>query len=234
MEQSILLVEDEEALLMVLGDRLRVEGYAVDCAPDGEIGFQKATSRPFDLMIFDIMLPRRSGLDLCRDVRSAGLDMPILLLTACQEPTVKTAGFEVGADDYVTKPFDMREFSARVEALLRRAPITRHRPLRRIQPQAMSTPPSAVSAAKPASQCLIPSPNAPGDLNLRQEFERQIAARIGASEMSKVIPQLRKMLNEEKQSPQTPRDSAFLSVTEGIVGFLGDIFDRLRSSKRHK
>jgi DNA-binding response OmpR family regulator len=120
MKENILLVEDEEAMRMVVSDRLRRQGYAVDCAADGETGFRKATSLPFDLMIFDIMLPHRSGLDLCREVRSAGLDTPVLLLSADHQTLVKTTGFEVGADDYVNKPFDMMELNARVEALLRR------------------------------------------------------------------------------------------------------------------
>ena len=122
MEHNILLVDDEEALRMTVGDRLRKEGYEVDCAPDGETGFQKATSRSFDLMILDIMLPGRNGLDLCRDIRLAGLGAPILLLTARSEHIDQVAGFKLGADAYVTKPFDMLELMARVEALLRRVP----------------------------------------------------------------------------------------------------------------
>jgi DNA-binding response OmpR family regulator len=73
MNENILLVEDEQALRMIVGDRLRKQGYLVDCASDGETGFRKATSQPFDLMILDVMLQRRSGLDLCRDIRRAGL-----------------------------------------------------------------------------------------------------------------------------------------------------------------
>ena len=122
MGQNILLVEDEEAMRMVLGDRLRREGFVVDSAPDGTLGFDKATSFPFDLIILDIMLPGRNGLDLCRDVRVAGLNTPILLLTARSEIADKLVGLKLGADDYLTKPFDMTELMARVAALLRRAP----------------------------------------------------------------------------------------------------------------
>jgi two-component system, OmpR family, alkaline phosphatase synthesis response regulator PhoP len=120
MNQSILFVEDEEALGMVLSDRLRAEGYAVEIARDGITGFQKATSQHFDVMILDIMLPGRSGLDLCRDIRLAGVDTPILLLTARDAIADKVVGLKLGADDYVTKPFDMRELVTRIEALLRR------------------------------------------------------------------------------------------------------------------
>jgi two-component system alkaline phosphatase synthesis response regulator PhoP len=122
MNENILLVEDEQALRMTLSDRLQSEGYVVDFSPDGEQGFEKATSLPFDLIILDIMLPRRSGLDVCRDIRLAGLATPILLLTARGQIVDKVAGFKLGADDYVTKPFDTLELMARIEALLRRAP----------------------------------------------------------------------------------------------------------------
>jgi two-component system, OmpR family, alkaline phosphatase synthesis response regulator PhoP len=123
MKENILLVEDEEALCMALSDRLHKEGYAVDFVTDGDLGFEKATGLPFDLIVLDIMLPGRSGLDLCRDIRTAGLGTPILLLTARSETVDKIIGLKLGADDYVTKPFDMQELMARIEALLRRAPI---------------------------------------------------------------------------------------------------------------
>jgi two-component system alkaline phosphatase synthesis response regulator PhoP len=122
MNECILLVEDEEGLRMTLSDRLRSEGYAVDFAADGDEGLNKATSQPFDLIILDIMLPNRSGLDVCRDVRIAGLATPILLLTARDQTADKVIGLKLGADDYVTKPFDTLELMARVEALLRRSP----------------------------------------------------------------------------------------------------------------
>lgn len=122
MNEYILLVEDEEALRMTLGDRLRSEGYVVDLACDGKEGFDKAISVPFDLIIMDVMLPHRSGLDVCRDIRKAGLATPVLVLTARDQTMDKVLGLKLGADDYVTKPFDTLELMARVEALLRRLP----------------------------------------------------------------------------------------------------------------
>jgi two-component system alkaline phosphatase synthesis response regulator PhoP len=122
MHENILLVEDEAALRMTLSDRLHSEGFVVDCAGDGMEGFQKATHLPFDLIILDIMLPRKSGLDVCRDIRQAGLITPVLMLTARGQTIDKVLGLKIGADDYVTKPFDMMELMARIEALLRRAP----------------------------------------------------------------------------------------------------------------
>ncbi len=121
MNENILLVEDEEALRMTLSDRLRSEGYVVDLAADGDQGFQKAMRLPYDLVILDIMLPRRSGLDVCRGIRLAGLDTPILLLTARGQTVDKVVGLKLGADDYVTKPFDTMELIARIEAILRRS-----------------------------------------------------------------------------------------------------------------
>jgi len=121
MNEHVLLVEDEEALRMTLSDRLRSEGYVVDFAVNGQQAFEKATRLPFDLIILDVMLPIRSGFDVCRDIRREGLATPILLLTARDQTAEKVVGLKLGADDYVTKPFDTLELLARIEALLRRA-----------------------------------------------------------------------------------------------------------------
>jgi two-component system alkaline phosphatase synthesis response regulator PhoP len=123
MRGNVLFVEDEEALQMTVGDRLRKEGYAVECAANGEEGFEKATRLPFDLIILDVMLPKRDGFDVCKGIREAGLITPILMLTARGQTSDKVGGLKIGADDYVTKPFNMLELVARVEALMRRAPI---------------------------------------------------------------------------------------------------------------
>jgi two-component system alkaline phosphatase synthesis response regulator PhoP len=123
MNENILVVEDQEALRMALGDRLLNEGFAVDFACDGITGFQKATSVRFDLMILDVLLPGRNGFDLCRDLRLAGVEVPILLLTSRDTTSDKIVGLKLGADDYVTKPFDMQELVARIEVLLRRGSV---------------------------------------------------------------------------------------------------------------
>jgi two-component system alkaline phosphatase synthesis response regulator PhoP len=94
----------------------------VDYASNGDEGFEKATVLPFDLIVLDVLLPKRDGLTVCRDIRQAGLITPILMLTALGQTADKVAGLKIGADDYVTKPFEMQELMARVEALLRRAP----------------------------------------------------------------------------------------------------------------
>jgi two-component system alkaline phosphatase synthesis response regulator PhoP len=120
---NILLVEDESALRMTLGDRLRREGYVVDYAVDGEEGLNKATQQPFDLIVLDLMLPRLDGLAVCRGLRAAGLVTPVLMLTARGRTAEKVTGLKIGADDYVTKPFKMPELLARIGALLRRAPV---------------------------------------------------------------------------------------------------------------
>ena len=122
MNEHILIVEDEQELCLTLGDRLRSEGYAVECAFDGKSGMDKIREAPFDLVILDLMLPVRSGLDLCVDIRRSGFTTPILILTALGQSVEKVAGLKLGADDYVTKPFDTPELMARVEALLRRIP----------------------------------------------------------------------------------------------------------------
>jgi two-component system alkaline phosphatase synthesis response regulator PhoP len=123
MKKSILIVEDENELCMTLGDRLISEGYNVDFATDGDSGLVKATQLPFDLIILDVMLPSRNGLDVCTEIRRAGFTCPILLLTARSQIFDKVLGLKIGADDYVTKPFDTFELMARIEALLRRTPL---------------------------------------------------------------------------------------------------------------
>src|ERR1700751_511182 len=123
MNESILIVDDEHALRSTLSVRLKGEGYVVDTASDGVEGFEKATTLPFDLIILDIMLPQRSGLDLCRDIRQAGLATPILVLSARHQTADKVVALKLGADDYVTKPFKSNELIARIEALLRRLSV---------------------------------------------------------------------------------------------------------------
>jgi two-component system, OmpR family, alkaline phosphatase synthesis response regulator PhoP len=123
MNENILLVEDEAALRATLSDRLRGEGYVVDTAVDGHEASEKAANLPFDLVILDLMLPGRSGLDVCRDIRQAGMATPIIILTARNQTIDKVVGLKLGADDYVTKPFESAELIARIEVLLRRMPI---------------------------------------------------------------------------------------------------------------
>jgi two-component system alkaline phosphatase synthesis response regulator PhoP len=117
----ILLVEDEPGLVLTLTDRLSAEGYAVETATDGEQGLLRAATEAFDLVILDVMLPRKGGFDVCRDLRQRGVSTPVLMLTARGQVADKVVGLKIGADDYLTKPFNMMELLARVEALLRRA-----------------------------------------------------------------------------------------------------------------
>ena len=121
---KVLLVEDEEGLILTLTDRLRSEGFDVTAATDGEAGLSLAISENFDLMILDVMLPKKNGFDVCRDLRRNGIETPVLMLTAKGETIDKVLGLKLGADDYLTKPFEVIELLARVEALLRRAPHT--------------------------------------------------------------------------------------------------------------
>ncbi|MFN0278251.1 MAG: response regulator transcription factor [Pyrinomonadaceae bacterium] len=119
---NILLVEDEKGLIMTLTDRLESEGFDVTSANDGKKGFDSAVSGGFDLIILDVMLPKKNGYDVARDLRQKGIDTPILMLTAKGETIDKVLGLKLGADDYLTKPFEMIELLARVEAMLRRSP----------------------------------------------------------------------------------------------------------------
>lgn len=117
----MLLVEDEPGLRLTLSDRLASEGYQVETAGDGERGLALATAGGFDLVVLDVMLPKRDGFDVCRTLRQRGVTTPILMLTARGQVVDRVVGLKLGADDYLTKPFESMELLARVEALLRRA-----------------------------------------------------------------------------------------------------------------
>jgi two-component system alkaline phosphatase synthesis response regulator PhoP len=120
MNERILLVEDEEDLRMTLCDRLKAEGYVPEAAADGEEGLRKATQKAHELIILDVMLPKKNGFDLCRDIRNAGIVAPIIMLTARGQLVDKVLGLKIGADDYLTKPFELLELLARIEAHIRR------------------------------------------------------------------------------------------------------------------
>jgi DNA-binding response OmpR family regulator len=117
---KVLVIEDDAAILRGLVDNLVHEGYEVVTATNGEAGYGLQKSQKPDLIILDLMLPRMNGLELCRKLRSEGLQIPILMLTARSEESDRVIGLDLGADDYVTKPFSLRELMARVRALLRR------------------------------------------------------------------------------------------------------------------
>src|SRR5215469_287516 len=116
----VLVVEDEAPLALGLEDDLKLEGYEVEVARDGETASRRAQEGSFDLIILDVMLPRKDGFEVCRELRRAGLRVPVILLTAKTQESDKVLGLELGADDYVTKPFSPRELRARVKAALRR------------------------------------------------------------------------------------------------------------------
>ena len=116
----ILIVEDEPSIALVLEDDLRREGYDTVVAGDGDSGAREAVSGRFDLILLDVMLPKKDGFDVCREVRRAGVRAPIILLTARTHEAEKVLGLESGADDYVTKPYSARELRARIRAHLRR------------------------------------------------------------------------------------------------------------------
>lgn len=124
---DILVIEDEESILMALEDDLTLEGYKVTTATDGETGFTLASEKQFDLLILDIMLPGMNGFDVCRKLRQAGMTTPILMLSARGQEVDRVLGLELGADDYVTKPFSPRELQARIKAILRRVNQTRQK-----------------------------------------------------------------------------------------------------------
>jgi DNA-binding response OmpR family regulator len=118
---KVLIIEDEPNMVLGLKDSCEYEGYEVAVARDGKEGVEKASTEKPDIILLDVMLPLMSGLDVCRTLRTRGIETPILMLTARSEEIDKVVGLEVGADDYVTKPFSIKELLARIRAHLRRA-----------------------------------------------------------------------------------------------------------------
>jgi len=118
--KRILVIDDEPPMLLGLRDNLELEGYEVLTATDGEQGLHKALTLRPDLVILDLMLPRKSGLEVCRDLRARASSTPVIMLTARSQETDKVLGLELGADDYITKPFSIAELLARVRAVMRR------------------------------------------------------------------------------------------------------------------
>jgi len=123
---KILIVEDELNMAQGLKDNLEFEGYEVETASEGSTGLQKILQNGYDLVLLDVMLPELSGFDICKAVRKEGINTPIILLTARGEEIDKILGLEFGADDYITKPFSLRELLARIKAILRRSPKERN------------------------------------------------------------------------------------------------------------
>ena len=117
---KILIVEDEPSMRMGLKDNLEFEDYEVDVADNGEDGLNKIRENKYNLVLLDVMLPKMSGFDVCKTVRKENIKIPIILLTAKGEEIDKVLGLELGADDYITKPFSLRELLARIKAVLRR------------------------------------------------------------------------------------------------------------------
>lgn len=117
----VLVVEDEPAIALGLEDDLRLEGYDVEVARDGDTGASRAHGGEFDVILLDVMLPGRNGFEICREIRRRGIVTPVIMLTAKAQEAEKVLGLELGADDYVTKPFSPAELRARIRAVLRRA-----------------------------------------------------------------------------------------------------------------
>ncbi len=121
MKHSLLLIEDDAGLVFTITDRLLAEGYDIETALDGRSGLELAMTKGFDLILLDVMLPEKNGFDVCRDLRRSGITTPIIMLTARGQLDDKVTGLKLGADDYLTKPFEAPELIARIEAHLRRS-----------------------------------------------------------------------------------------------------------------
>ena len=152
-KKKVLIVEDEKNIVDILRFNLQRAGYDTAAAYDGEDGLAKAVSEKPDLILLDVMLPKMNGFDVCRAVRERGSRVPVIMLTAREEESDKVQGLEIGADDYITKPFSMRELVARVGANIRRT--------------AMAAPVPAAEAAMPVA----------GDLSINTDSHQVYRAR---------------------------------------------------------
>ncbi len=142
----LLLIEDENDAARMIAKGLQHASYVVDVAGDGEVGLNKAVSQSYDLVILDIRLPLKDGWTVCKEMREAGLQTPVLMLTASVAYQDRVKGLDLGADDYLIKPFDMNELLARVRALLRRRPLLED-PIIRIDTLEINTRSRTVSRA---------------------------------------------------------------------------------------
>ena len=214
MNARILLVEDEPDLVLTVSDLLRGENYDVESATDGEAGLSKALTGGFDLILLDLMLPKRSGYDVCRALREKGLDTAVLMLTARSQVVDRVLGLKLGADDYLVKPFDPAELLARVEALLRRVrksdliPVQSIRfgsvevDFERAQTRRNGEP---VALAGKELQLLRYLVNRRGQVVAREELMREVwgyAGEVSSRTLDVHVAWLRQKLEKNPQAPE--------------------------------
>lgn len=150
---KVLVVEDELPMLQGLKDNLEFEGHAVDTACDGPEALDKIKTQAYDIILLDVMLPSMSGFDICRNIRGEGINTPVLMLTAKGEEIDKVLGLELGADDYLTKPFSLRELLSRIKAILRRAGATTEKVPKNIQIGKLSVDFACMQATSGGKTC---------------------------------------------------------------------------------
>ena len=234
--KRILVIEDEPQMLLGLRDNLELEGYEVQTAADGEQGLARAAAFNPDLVILDLMLPRKNGFDVCRELRERSATTSIVMLTARSAETDKVLGLELGADDYVTKPFSITELLARVRAVLRRTE-PRVRPPKTSSASATSrstsscTRPAATSAgssSRPASSsCCATSCSTRGKVVTREQILNEV---WGYEEfpttrtIDNFVAKLRQKIERAPHEPEhilTIHGSGYKFVTGSGTGRLG-------------
>lgn len=220
MSERILIVEDESELCLTLADRLRSNGYVIETASDGEIGLKKSIESKFDLIILDIFLPKYSGFEICAMVRRAGIMTPILMISALGHSANKVAGLNLGADDYVTKPFDAQEFVARVKALLRRNGTPAESKFYRfaaievdIRKAKVYSNGEEVSLTSTEFQLLLYFLDHAGDVITRQELLRQVWSHRGDT-LTRTVDMHVANLRQKLQS--SPKDPAMILTVHGV------------------
>ena len=178
MTKNILVIEDEPGIGMAIKDELEFEGFAVELAQDGLAGVEAIVRSSPQLIVLDLMLPGKNGFQVCEEIRERGLNIPIIMLTARSQETDKVRGLELGADDYVTKPFSLAELVARIRAVLRRYEDDSHRDIYRIGQLTLDLTRQRRFErrnARPAHRQEVSNPRAPDEEARRRGYPRRIS-----------------------------------------------------------
>jgi two-component system, OmpR family, alkaline phosphatase synthesis response regulator PhoP len=210
----ILVVEDEPAITEAVGYALREAGYEVDTAGDGDSAISAVRSEPYDLMVLDLLLPGRPGLEVCRELREERRDLPIVMLTARDTERDRVTGLDLGADDYITKPFSVAELVSRVRAQLRRRALNRAQDVKRLRVGALELDVGRHSATLDGQPLRLTVSefrlirllaSDPGRTFTREELVEQLWETEGAGDRRAIDVHISNLRRKLEENPREPR-----------------------------